>query len=801
MAVSQRWGYSAVLYLHFKKNGWMSFSKRPGHDALCYTKPIDSLKDWNDRFFWVDAFACPAIFPCHTGKSIPKDPFPKSSEFNAKHYASLVAYPAPFHKYLEPFLCLIGLSRYYTLDENTYPEFLREDNDQEMDLLSFICTVDPSKVRIAERQRGDDEPKLLETTVGRVVLLLPVAPARDESELEDSVDRLFDEGGSGEQADQGDYVGGVNIQPASEAADTTVKDVAPLQPKRNRKRKAVVVDAGEASHPPKILRKDHGAPSGVSMGGKSTSAIRRLLAGAVLNPKVGIAAFPTLPFVTSSVSATPEREGRDHTDSAEVDSLTRSSAPVMSTTTTVTATVTAATVLKETVVKPSLFATESSSAGGTEPTPGGFSDLSGTGLLVGDIRTVTDPDSDLQKVYVPRWNGTNGLHLDDNRDCREMLFAEFNVGAARQMALSAEVRIRAKYNIREKRKLKSVVVDQTEALKVKEKEIEALKARLLLMEAEAIRLRAEERNAALEEEKSVLDVRVADLAATVRVREQEAADSDAMVNSVKLQNDRLVDQVHELETSSAQLREKVAVYENCMSQLERFQDERMKEVSDKFDKLDVDIVEMALHLEERAIEKGMQDGLAAGITHGQEGRVLSDVAAFNPSVKSDYTSALQDLQDVNFSLIVELESHKDASIKTLMNILRLEEPLAETVVGATSLSFSLDVSRNRVQKIWDNIAQHRSALRDVFVSTVEPLSPVALGGTEGASGTVPETTMALSITFAPTSSIPSISTDNYEIVHADGRGGEGAEDQATVGNVEGNVDPFPTVDDVDLNIQ
>ncbi|GKF95582.1 hypothetical protein Tco_0288317 [Tanacetum coccineum] len=77
------------------------------------------------------------------------------------------------------------------------------------------------------------------------------------------------------------------------------------------------------------------------------------------------------------------------------------------------------------------------------------------------------------------------------------------------------------------------------------------------------------------------------------------------------------------------------------------QDERIKEVNDKFDKLDVDVIEMALHLEERfylyllttigiklaiakclhspeylstlraaisrAIEKGMQDGLAPGL--------------------------------------------------------------------------------------------------------------------------------------------------------------------------------------------
>ncbi|GJS32275.1 hypothetical protein Tco_0530657, partial [Tanacetum coccineum] len=51
----------------------------------------------------------------------------------------------------------------------------------------------------------------------------------------------------------------------------------------------------------------------------------------------------------------------------------------------------------------------------------------------------------------------------------------------------------------------------------------------------------------------------------------------------------------------------------------------------------------------RSIEKGMQDGLVAGITHGKEGRDLVDVAAYSPSAEVDYIFALQKLQSVNFS--------------------------------------------------------------------------------------------------------------------------------------------------------
>ncbi|GJY43712.1 hypothetical protein Tco_0431925, partial [Tanacetum coccineum] len=77
------------------------------------------------------------------------------------------------------------------------------------------------------------------------------------------------------------------------------------------------------------------------------------------------------------------------------------------------------------------------------------------------------------------------------------------------------------------------------------------------------------------------------------------------------------------------------------------------------------------------VEKGMQEGLSAGITHSLEGRKLTDVAAYNPSTEVDYLSALQRLQSVNFSLIGELKSNKDASVDTIMNLLRLEDTLAE----------------------------------------------------------------------------------------------------------------------------
>ncbi|GKA46739.1 hypothetical protein Tco_0739622, partial [Tanacetum coccineum] len=48
------------FYTHNYKNGWFGFTKRPNVRA-CYSKNLDSVKNWNDHFFWVDEFVVPAF--------------------------------------------------------------------------------------------------------------------------------------------------------------------------------------------------------------------------------------------------------------------------------------------------------------------------------------------------------------------------------------------------------------------------------------------------------------------------------------------------------------------------------------------------------------------------------------------------------------------------------------------------------------------------------------------------------------------------------------------------------------------
>ncbi|GJX10892.1 hypothetical protein Tco_0200751 [Tanacetum coccineum] len=177
----------------------------------------------------------------------------------------------------------------------------------------------------------------------------------------------------------------------------------------------------------------------------------------------------------------------------------------------------------------------------------------------------------------------------------------------------------------------------------------------------------------------------------------------------------------------------------------------------------------------RSIDKGMQDGVAAGIKHGRAGRSIEDVATFNPSAEGDYVAAINALQGVSFSLLSQLEAYKDSSMADIMDLLRLEGPAAETseasqlqpspdqlmipihrledqvIIGEISLAFSLEVAYNRVQRVRGDTSTRRMSLTDSILPLVEPLSTRNLTGEASSSVDFTTTvTTALSTTFAQT---------------------------------------------------
>nr|GFC97550.1 hypothetical protein [Tanacetum cinerariifolium] len=125
-----------VFYVPSFNSGWMSFSKRPGKNTpQCYTKPLDSLKNWNNRFFWVDECVFPTVVEWRTNAS--KDGMPTS----------------------------------------------------EMDLFSLIRAPNPTKVKTGSRPRAPHELPLLNLTVARVIEMNEPAVATDSSGVPSAIEK------------------------------------------------------------------------------------------------------------------------------------------------------------------------------------------------------------------------------------------------------------------------------------------------------------------------------------------------------------------------------------------------------------------------------------------------------------------------------------------------------------------------------------------------------------------------------------------------------------------------------------
>ncbi|GJY19486.1 hypothetical protein Tco_0390977 [Tanacetum coccineum] len=218
----------------------------------------------------------------------------------------------------------------------------------------------------------------------------------------------------------------------------------------------------------------------------------------------------TVPFVTSSVTPTPERKGGGHgdyvtgpnlrtqlaskrfvvlTDSShhssthsaddEVTSIVMSSMSPPHVLTAVVATTIIANVTSAPV-----------------PRDDTYTELSTDSFFMSQ-----DVDSDtLYQIYIPKWNVTNDSALDDPDICRvvidhlappalfsqlhsmnyKQLFTEFNVGTTRQLCLGSEVRLRLEHKLRGRLKFEDKCAMQAGWLKDKDAEIASLKAQLSL---------------------------------------------------------------------------------------------------------------------------------------------------------------------------------------------------------------------------------------------------------------------------------------------------------------------------------
>ncbi|GKA03877.1 hypothetical protein Tco_0676658 [Tanacetum coccineum] len=120
-----------AFYTRSYSDGLFYFAKRSTSAPSCFSKPLDSIKNWADHFFWVDSCVFPISVSLYTGGILEKDPTPHLTASQEQTVKLLESHKAPFRRYPECFLCLVEIS-----------------------LFDFIKTADPRKVQAVEVQKG-----------------------------------------------------------------------------------------------------------------------------------------------------------------------------------------------------------------------------------------------------------------------------------------------------------------------------------------------------------------------------------------------------------------------------------------------------------------------------------------------------------------------------------------------------------------------------------------------------------------------------------------------------------------------
>ncbi|GKA76706.1 hypothetical protein Tco_0783167 [Tanacetum coccineum] len=731
-----------AFYTRSYSDGLFSFAKRSISAPSCFPKPSDSIKNWADHFFCVDFCVFPISVPLYSGGALEKDSAPHLTARQEQTAKLLESHKAPFRRYLECFLCLVGLSQYYPFVKNSYLDFEHPDGSSgcyfllvvillyyetlsfdvyfaEMSLFDFIKTADPRKVQAVDVQKGDNQVKLLESTQHCFMsLVIPAAGGSSFAAIAE-VSALTEEG-----IDHPTLVSGTGGKTL-----TGLEQIRPVG-----KRRSFGFFCPNEPPDPYYCGEDSMLPPDFHLG---DATIDLQNGGGAFNPDL---AGPSQP---------EESEGSD-----------------------------------DSVYEP--------------PT--------------------LDP-SEAKRWYVPRWNVTNDSLLDDGFSCHtlmdrvappaffsalrtldyDQLYTEFNVRAARQVYLGAEVRSRAKHELELKEKLKAKYTACGRLLEEKDLEILKLKSQLAEKEVEAAEvIRLRDQVSSLFGEKSALTAEVSALKVTVTQKDHDislldsratciastlddakvaCAEAGNKITSLASERDRLTSEVSSLRAS----------FQDFKERMETQQEEQAQELYNRVAELEEHVIDVSVRLEgefyptylatlagrrwlltygiqlvllkclkspeyqgtlghalDWAVDFGMHEGLKAGYEHGTAGINLFAVDAYNPEVaRASCINAVKALEDVDFSLVSLLKSKKDAGLDEVLDCFLLDGPLAglseaaylqpcieqlsipihhvgdKTVVGETSLSFDLINVHARTE----GAKKHDAALRQLVMEIVfGPLS-------------------------------------------------------------------------------
>nr|GEV70117.1 hypothetical protein [Tanacetum cinerariifolium] len=278
------------------------------------------------------------------------------------------------------------------------------------------------------------------------------------------------------------------------------------------------------------------------------------------------------------------------------------------------------------------------------------------------------------------------------------LYSEFNVGAAQQVCLGAEVRMQAEHTLKKKGEIEDEAVETIRLLG----QLTVVKAADAAKGDELRDLK--ENNFTLEGERDVMSEKNVILESTNAAKEFELASLSSQVSkltsdlsSVQISHDELDSKKNSLESD----------FELFIERMEAMQDEQEKILGDR----SFEYLQALWQAIGYTVNKGIQDGLKAGIHHGQAGRDLSVIEAYDPSTKAKYIDVVNAFGVVDFSLLSELESKKDSCIVDLMDSIYLEGTLAE-IPGAKNLQPSPEQLMLSIHRSKDGVV-----IRETYLSS------------------------------------------------------------------------------------
>ncbi|GJW81017.1 hypothetical protein Tco_0144992 [Tanacetum coccineum] len=392
--------------------------------------------------------------------------------------------------------------------------------------------------------------------------------------------------------------------------------------------------------------------------------------------------------------------------------------------------------------------------------------------------TVVLNSEDAKRWYIPRWNITNDSLLDDGFSCRTLVD---RVRSRTEHELELKEKLWAKYNdrgvlLREKdaeiSRLKSLVkekeTESAEVLRLRDQVfVLAADKSLLSAEVSALKSAVSQKDTDI----SLLDSRASYLKSALDDSQAACGEARNLISSLSSERDGLASEVSTLHSAFRDFKEKMEAQQEAQAQeLYNRVAELEAHVMDVSGRLEGEFypayltalagrrwllthgMELAMvkclkspeyqgilgHALGRAMDYGMQEGLAAGHEHGIAGTPLSAVVAYNPeTAESNYLDAVRALEEADFPLVHLLKSKKDSGMDEVLDCFLLDGPLADqpeaahlqpcleqlsvpiyhadvnAVTGETSLSFALLNVHTRAEGAKKHAAAFRRFLVDI----------------------------------------------------------------------------------------